>query len=403
MPVARLRPLSPAAWFAPLFAAPLFAATLFAALLAGALPTAAAAALRVDAEPAPGWLRLPLDEPAWRALAGAHPRALQAFGPEGREQPLALCVPAERGLQAGLEVPVLAAPRGAQPVVGADGSARLRLPPGVRAQPPYPRLILDLRGLPGRVAAVELDPALAGRELTLRSSPNLEQWSLPLALRRSGGKLLLVEPLPTSWMALDLSPGLRDVPPAMGILLQQDRGQRPLQWFTLPTDAQGVADNPRALPIRGARPVGAPAQLGAMRVDSRLDDGDAWKSRGGWRAGQGPAEVGFAAVGDGQWRLRAEPEDLALRWQLAHDALELRLPAGTPLPLRLEVGAARRPPLSCDDGRWAGPARTLALEADGSGPGVAPADDAPRNLRPAFLLLLAVAALLWAIWRRRRA
>ena len=364
MPVARLRPLSPAAWFAPLFAAPLFAATLFAALLAGALPTAAAAALRVDAEPAPGWLRLPLDEPAWRALAGAHPRALQAFGPEGREQPLALCVPAERGLQAGLEVPVLAAPSGAQPVVGADGSARLRLPPG---------------------------------------SPNLEQWSLPLALRRSGGKLLLVEPLPTSWMALDLSPGLRDVPPAMGILLQQDRGQRPLQWFTLPTDAQGVADNPRALPIRGARPVGAPAQLGAMRVDSRLDDGDAWKSRGGWRAGQGPAEVGFAAVGDGQWRLRAEPEDLALRWQLAHDALELRLPAGTPLPLRLEVGAARRPPLSCDDGRWAGPARTLALEADGSGPGVAPADDAPRNLRPAFLLLLAVAALLWAIWRRRRA
>lgn len=363
------------------------------ALLASA-PMAATAAAE--------WLRSPIDVNDRLRLEELGAHRLRLLDADGEPVRFALCPQIAESPRRDAQVPVSALTRGAELRLTASGALTISSAPGVQLEPPWERLVLDLRNTPGAVSTVRIPDALSEATLTLRSSPNLRQWSRPLAYRRVDGHQLEMEfPVRDSWLSLHILPEPLAAPDSMAVQLVDSGPVRALQWFDVEPDSAGAVTAPLNAPVRGVRMQEVDAALAEVQIASRSGARDAWKARGTWRSGDGPLVRQFNGIGDRQWRLQAQPNALAGFWQIAHDALEIRIPADAQRPIRAALDLPHEPLLDCSSSVWTGRSQPLAIDlAFPDAADSAPADAAPSNVLPWFLLALGGVGILVLLARR---
>lgn len=357
------------------------------------------AAWVTDAPAAQGHWRIPLDDAIYATLGDASFEQLRLHDTHGQEQAYALCAQRQAGQAQELLLPSTALVRGSEPSLDASGQLQVLRSPGLKEGPPWLRLIVDLRELPGPLQALQWPSHSEQEQISLRSSPDLRQWSRPLSLRREGDRLVLDRPLSQNWLGLSFDPPLTRSPDALRVWTQAGKSQRAVHWFQAELNPEGVYRHNRSQALRGVRLDAS--DIESLQLESRLGPGDAWKSRGSWRPAQGAAELLFPAVGDQEWRVRTQPEQVS-RASFAHDALELRLPSDIQPPLRLSIGPRQRPLLTCPQLGSADRMTALQLRpADGRDGALSGQSEGPQNLRPWFLLIALPLVLLW-FWHLRR-
>lgn len=359
-----------------------------APILTGLLWLASLPALATDT-----WQRVPLSTDDRIALQSVD-ASLQILDAQGIDVPYGICPTLVVPPKETLSVPVTPLIRGSELVLQADTSIAVITAPGVSLEPPWERWVLDLRQSSQRVLGLALPAGLSPRDFTLRSSPDLKQWSRPLTLTANGsGQLVLADPVGAHWLALVFTREPDFAPDMLEVTLAAGTPARDRQWFAVEPGADGVVSAPLQEVVRGVRVTGPTAGLQAINLASRIQPRDAWKARGGWRPGDGPSQILFNGVGDHQWQLQAQPKNPALQWWLAHDRMEIRI-AGTPeLPLTAQASDTHRHKLACDERLWNQPPGTVELALDAL---ISSNDDESGlpNLLPWFLGLLALVGLL---------
>lgn len=363
------------------------------ALLASA-PMAATAAAE--------WLRSPIDVNDRLRLEELGAHRLRLLDAEGEPVRFALCPQIAESPRRDAQVPVSALTRGAELRLTATGTLTVNTAPGVQLAPPWERLVLDLRNTPGAVSTVRIPDTLAGAAITLRGSPNLRQWSRPLAYRRIAGNQLQMEfPVKDSWLSLHILPEPLVAPDSMDVQLVDSGPVRALQWFDVEPDSTGAVTAPLNAPVRGVRMQELDDALAEVQIASRSGPRDAWKARGLWRSGDGPLVRQFNGIGDQQWRLQARPDELAGFWQIAHEALEIRIPADARRPIRAALDLPHKPLLDCSSSVWTRPSQPIAIDLAFPGAtDTASGDAAPTNVLPWFLLGLGGVGILVLLARR---
>lgn len=354
------------------------------------------------ADDSSSWLKLSVNESLYTSLGMQALEQLRILDAAGREQAFAICTPQQAATPTTVQVPVVPLNVGLRARFDASGKLVRQGGPGVEALPPWTDWVLDLRDYPQDVISLTLPVDIDVSRVQLRSSPNAQQWSRPLPFRAQGQTALLANPETITLLRIDIDGGTQVTPSTLAVALSAQDTQAQMHWFPSGVPSGKAARVQRPYGIQGARLPRPPATLEAVSLASRLNPGDAWKSRGQWQAGSTLPVLRLAAVGDREWRLQTEPAKLNLDWELGHAAHELRLPAGLNLPLRIEIGDKPSQQLRCDDRRWRKASTALSLtslassakEAQGSPQG-------PTNVRPWFLVIVAAGVItLW--WRKRR-
>lgn len=366
-------------------------------------PTVLAASWTATGPDTGNWHRVVLDESVYAQLGQRHPNAIRVRDAQGRELAHALCSGPVGWRTTAVERPLTLLSRGVQAGLGADRQITLLRSPGVAMDPPWVRTIVDLRDVSGQLSAVRLPDEWASADITLRSSPDLRQWSRPLVVEPAAAALALRRPTPVSWLALDLTPPQTLAPAQITLEVQVENPDSGLHWFAPADPGAAIFSNPRGLAIRGIRPSAeTAAMLQSFEVASRLGPGDAWKARGRWTPEGESRALTFSGVGDTEWRVQPTPADAAVRWEYAHDALELRVADSAELPLQISLDATERPRRLCNHPDFFGPATTLELQSGSLASDAPPPSSAQSNLRPWFLLIALPLLLAWLIWINRR-
>lgn len=352
------------------------------------------------------WLRAPLSVAERLLLEGVGSDRVQLFDATGERVDFALCSEVIDAPTRWAQVPVLSLNRGLRLKLDASGDPTVHASPGVKQEPPWDRLILDLRAEESPISRIRLPANLIATEITLRSSPNLRQMSRPLEFQSNGkNEIIVAATIRSDWAIIELERETTAAPSHMEVSLQTSAPLRSLQWFDVDPNTKGEVDAPLASPVRGIRLQDTGQSLRALHFASRTNARDAWKDRGGWVAGDGPAQVRFNGVGDAQWQLLKEPAETRGLWQMAHDAREYRLLSGPALPIQARIGPAHRPALACSDARWNHRSKVTAIDygpvATASVDEPAPPDN--RNVRPVFLALLVVILGIVMIAKRKYA
>lgn len=257
----------------------------------------------------------------------------------GNAVDFAICASYSRP-QTSTRLPLMAIPELARPKLAADGSIDLSLPPGARSGMNARSWLLDLREVKLHVQELHDLPAIK----EVRRSPNLQQWSAPVSFTQDGATLRLDLP-GGQFIRLELLEAQAQTPDSLRADgLAANRSPIP-QWFAPPQDSEQRYQNPRRMPIMGAR-LNDQAADQAWRLFSRQGDWDAWKPHGRVMAGKANEAIFFSAVTDPQWRVEGSNASL----ELAHMAYELRLPRTQPdqtLFLRRQPRADFGPNISC--------------------------------------------------------
>lgn len=346
------------------------------------------AASLIELTPGAAALRFPLPDSIYAAGVNSNFSNLQIVDGSNRSLLYAVCA-VQSISQRSTEVPILAKPDIARPALDSANQIVLQWPRGARASDRITDWIVDLRGL--RTPALELVGAAAISDL--RSSPNLQQWSAPIAFQQTGDRLVF-DPLRANFLRLSLATPT-DQPPELATLqvnLEEIAGERAAHWYPVSPDATGIYRNTRQLPVLAAR-VRAASPGQSWKLESRQGAWDAWKPRNRIQAGQASSTIHFSAVTDPQWRIDGL-EDGVL--ELGHAAYELRLPkieaAQAPLQIQLRDSGNFGPQLSCRSTEHLptqAPAQLKPLQTTAS----IPANTPPANLRWRFLLAVLALAL----------
>lgn len=347
------------------------------------------------------WLQVPLSATDRVTLSQAGV-PLNIRDAQGNPVAYALCPVLKASPSRQQDVPLTALTRGAELRLRGNGSAHLQTAPGVSLQPPWERWVLDLRPLAQPLIGFRLPARIDPETISLRSSPNLQQWSRPHPFTvAADGNLLFANPLGDDWLAIVFSVEPDFAPKNLTATLAADTPQRDRQWFPVKPDANGIVDAPLPERVRGVQISSANPPLQGIDLASRIKPRDAWKARGQWRPGDGPTVILFNGIGDAQWRLQARPAQAERDWMLAHDRMEIRMESTAALPLTVVAESSRPHLLACDSQRWTAAARTLPMSFAALEAIPTRANSQSTNVLPWFLGLLVILTLLGYAKSRR--
>lgn len=349
---------------------------------------------------ADAWQRVPLS-PQDRITLEEVGSQLQIVDAQGNDVAYGICPAVEAVPLEQQSVDLTPLIRGSELALRSDGTATVHTAPGVSLRPPWERWIADLRGPRQRVTGLDLPAGIDPRNITLRSSPDLQQWSRPLDFTvNDAGSLVLSDHLGADWLAIIFTKEPDFAPAQLVVSLAAGAPIRGRQWFPVQLGPQSVTSAPLNEAVRGVRVTGETSSLQAINIASRIKPSDAWKARGRWQPGDGATQILFNGIGDHQWQLQAQPRLDNLHWWLAHDRMEIRVLGTPPQPLTARVENTPRRLLACDAPVWKLRPQAAELTLDSLG-GTGVAESQNRNILPWFLGLLALGGILLYFQSRR--